>query len=358
MWLMLAENSQLLNSVIANFTVRGIWLESYMPFNFHVEEHMHIRNRINDIKKLRCNACQDYLKLVAIEGWKKPLYEKTQMSVKYWLGKYEHAYKNMRRNGIDNYEIDDMDVTFMSEIIHKCPELFPSKVQTRKAIELLTEDRNVNGHSDENEECEELYIYAFQALSNLQHFIDIVDKWENEIPDEIRLEYNQRYSAKIDEMKKLIDEERIGQVQNIKDIDRDIQRILSSEDSLATWCDIIKLYMDRSLIDHDDKKYQEFVLRASDAGVIHAHGRAADYYLNIENNCDEAERRMRLLTECEEFSIGDVHSIMTAISNYMVCGNILTEGLEELVLSLIDRGYPIEKNGSNVYVMRRKRKNS
>lgn len=113
MWLMLAENSQLLNSVIANFTVRGIWLESYMPFNFHVEEHMHIRNRINDIKKLRCNACQDYLKLVAIEGWKKPLYEKTQMSVKYWPGKYEHAYKNMRRNGIDNYEIDDMDVTFM-----------------------------------------------------------------------------------------------------------------------------------------------------------------------------------------------------------------------------------------------------
>ncbi len=48
---------------------------------------------------------------------------------------------------------------------------------------------------------------------------------------------------------------------------------------------------------------------------------------------------------------------MTAISNYMVCGNILTEGLEELVLSLIDRGYPIEKkNGSNVYVMRRKKK--
>lgn len=31
MWLTLAENSQLLNSVIANFTVRGIWLESYMP---------------------------------------------------------------------------------------------------------------------------------------------------------------------------------------------------------------------------------------------------------------------------------------------------------------------------------------
>lgn len=318
---------------------------------------MHIRNRVTDIKKLRCNACQDYLKLIAVEEWKNQLYEKTKISVKYSPAKYEPAYKDMRQKGIENYEIDDMDVTFISEIIHRCPDIFPSKVETRKAIETLTVDRNVNGHSSENEECEELYIYAFQSLSNLQRFIDTVDKWETEIPDEKRLEYYKKYSAKIDEMKKLIDEERIGQVQNIKDIDRDIQKILSSEDSLATWCDIIKLYMDRSRIDHDDEKYQEFVLRASDAGVIHAHGRAADYYLNMENNCDEAERRLRLLTECEKFSIGDVHSIMTAISTYMVCGNILTEGLEELVLSLIDRGYPIEKNGSNVYVMRRKRKN-
>lgn len=358
MWLTLAENSQLLNSVIANFTVRGIWLESYMPFNFCVEEHMHIRNRVNDIKKLRCNACQDYLKLIAVEEWKNQLYEKTKISVKYLPAKYEHAYKDMRQKGIENYEIDDMDVTFISEIIHKCPDIFPSKVETRKAIEMLTVDRNVNGHSSENEECEELYIYAFQSLSNLQRFIDTVDKWETEIPDEKRLEYFKIYSAKIVEMKKLIDEERINQVQNIKEMDRDIRKILSSDDSLATWCDVIKLYMDRSFkVDRDGKKYQEFVLRASDSGVIYAHGQAADYYLNIEGNCDEAERRMRLLMEYEKFSMGDVQSIISAISTYMIRGNKLTERLEELVVSLIDRGYPIEKDSSNVYVMRRKRKN-
>ena len=40
---------------------------------------MHIRNRISDIKKIRCNACQDYLKMVAVEDWKNQLYEKTQI---------------------------------------------------------------------------------------------------------------------------------------------------------------------------------------------------------------------------------------------------------------------------------------
>lgn len=228
----------------------------------------------------------------------------------------------------------------------------------RKALEQITEDRNVNGHSNENEECEELYRYAFLSLSNLQRFVDTVDEFETDIPDEVRLEYKKRYSAKIVEMQKFIDEERIRQVQNIKDIDRDIQKILASEDSLATWCDVIKIYRDRSFkIDHNVEKYQEFILRASDAGVIHAHGGAADYYLNTDNNCDEAERRIRLLMEDKEkFKLGDVQSIMSAISTYMIRGNVLTEGLEEVVVTLIDRGYPIEKDITNVYVMRRKKK--
>lgn len=104
---------------------------------------MHIRNRISDIKKIRCNACQDYLKMVAVEDWKNQLYEKTQIAVKYSPAKYKPAYKIMRTRGIENYEIDDMDVTFISEVIHKCSYIFPSKVETRKAIEQLTEDRNV-----------------------------------------------------------------------------------------------------------------------------------------------------------------------------------------------------------------------
>ena len=321
---------------------------------------MHIRNRISDIKKIRCNACQDYLKMVAVEDWKNQLYEKTQIAVKYSPAKYKPAYKIMRTRGIENYEIDDMDVTFISEVIHKCSYIFPSKVETRKAIEQLTEDRNVNGHSDENEECEELYRYAFLSLTNLQRFIDTVDEWETDIPDESRLEYRQRYSAEIIEMQKSIDEERIDQVQRTKDMDKDIQRILSSDDRLKTWCDVIKIYMDRSfVIDHNIELYQEFILRASNAGIIHAHGQAADYYLNTDKNCDEAEKRMRLLMEDKDnLSAGDVHSIMSAISMYMIRGNVLSDGLEDVVVTLINWGYPIEKDSTGVYVMLSKREKS
>ena len=45
---------------------------------------------------------------------------KTQIAVKYSPAKYKPAYKIMRTRGIENYEIDDMDVTFISEVIHKC----------------------------------------------------------------------------------------------------------------------------------------------------------------------------------------------------------------------------------------------
>lgn len=142
-------------------------------------------------------------------------------------------------------------------------------------------------------------------------------------------------------------------------MDKDIQRILSSDDRLKTWCDVIKIYMDRSfVIDHNIELYQEFILRASNAGIIHAHGQAADYYLNTDKNCDEAEKRMRLLMEDKDnLSAGDVHSIMSAISMYMIRGNVLSDGLEDVVVTLINWGYPIEKDSTGVYVMLSKREN-
>lgn len=118
--------------------------------------------------------------------------------------------------------------------------------------------------------------------------------------------------------------------------------------------------MDRSfVIDHNIELYQEFILRASNAGIIHAHGQAADYYLNIDKNCDEAEKRMRLLMEDKDnLSAGDVHSIMSAISMYMIRGNVLSDGLEDVVVTLINWGYPIEKDSTGVYVMLSKREKS
>ncbi len=144
--------------------------------------------------------------MVAVEDWKNQLYEKTQIAVKYSPAKYKPAYKIMRTRGIENYEIDDMDVTFISEVIHKCSYIFPSKVETRKAIEQLTEDRNVNGHSDENEECEELYRYAFLSLTN--YSVLLIPLMNGKPISRTRLDCNRQHiSAEIIEMQKSIDEE-------------------------------------------------------------------------------------------------------------------------------------------------------
>lgn len=109
--------------------------------------------------------------MVAVEDWKNQLYEKTQIAVKYSPAKYKPAYKIMRTRGIENYEIDDMDVTFISEVIHKCSYIFPSKVETRKAIEQLTEDRNVNWSFDLKMKSVRSYIdMRFFRLRILQRF--------------------------------------------------------------------------------------------------------------------------------------------------------------------------------------------
>ncbi len=56
---------------------------------------------------------------------------------------------------------------------------------------------------------------------------------------------------------------------------------------------------------------------------------------------------MRLLMEDKDnLSVGDVHSIMSAISMYMIRGNVLSDGLEDVVVTLINWGYPIEKDST------------
>ena len=122
---------------------------------------------------------------------------------------------------------------------------------------------------------------------------------------------------------------------------------------------LLALVLFAFVIDHNIELYQEFILRASNAGIIHAHGQAADYYLNTDKNCDEAEKRMRLLMEDKDnLSAGDVNSIMSAISMYMIRGNVLSDGLEDVVVTLINWGYPIEKDSTGVYVMLSKREKS
>lgn len=107
---------------------------------------MDVRNRMADVIKLRCNVCQDFLKLIITDNWQQFIYEKAKKEIDNngrYKDKYISAYEKMREIGIDNYSIDSMDVTFISEIVHGCKEIAPTNDRTRKSIEQLVEDRNL-----------------------------------------------------------------------------------------------------------------------------------------------------------------------------------------------------------------------
>lgn len=323
---------------------------------------MNVRNRMVDVVKLRCNACQDFLKMIIVEGWQQIIYNKAKKEVDTngrFKDKYISAYEKMREIGIDNYNIDNMDVTFISEIVHGCRIIAPTNEKTRIAIEQLTEDRNLTNHSNENEEDEELYLRGLLALCNLKDFVRAVDKYETNIGDEKRIEYRSKYSKRIDDLKDILDEERICLIQKRKDIECDIRRILDCNDEkqrLNVWCKLSELYMDRYWkIEKNYERYGEFMVKASDAGIKEAHGNAANYFFLIKKDYAEGERKLYMLFESAKvLPACDAKFIIDMINYYLDQDNELTEGMDKLINQIIEQGYPVEKNEDGLYVWPKK----
>jgi tetratricopeptide (TPR) repeat protein len=323
---------------------------------------MNVRNRMADVVKLRCNSCQDFLKMIIADGWQQVIYNKAKNEVASngrYKDKYISAYEKMREIGIDNYSVDDMDVTFISEIVHGCRSIAPTDERTRKSIEQLTEDRNLTNHSNENEEDEELYLRGLLALCNLKRFIRTIDKFETTITDDKRSEYRSYYAKKIEELKDILDEERIRIIQKRKDIERDIRRVLDCTDEkqrLKVWCELEKLYMDRYWkLENDYERFNEFNVAASDAGIVEAHGMAINYFFLINKDYVEGERRLYMLYESYDLLPAyESKSIIDSINFYLAQKNELTDGMNNLIKHIIDQGYPIEKNENGFFIWSKK----
>ena len=267
---------------------------------------MDARNRMADVVKLRCNACQDFLKLIISDNWQQFVYNKAQREIQdngRYKEEYLSAYEKMREIGIDNYSVNDMDVTFISEIIHGCRNIAPTAEGTRKRLEQLIEDRNFKGHSSENDEDEELYLQGLLALCNLRSFVKTVDKFETNIADEKRIEFIRKYLPVISEKMDLLDNERISLIQRKKDIEKDVKRIIDCTDEKQRhhlWSEIKHFYIQRYwLHEKDYDRCFEFEICASDAGIKEAHSDAVDYYIKIRD-FNEAERRLQLYYDSYE----------------------------------------------------------
>ncbi len=321
---------------------------------------MNVRNRMTDVNKLRCNVCQDFLKMYLTDGWQHKLYAKAQSEVQSGKrrDKYIATYEKMRDCGIDNFQISQMDITFICElVIAKFEDTVRVKSITRKALKLIREDRCDRAHSDENEEQEELYLCGLLALCNLRNFIRTVDRYELSIEDSCRLSFRQKYMPKIEQLKAKLDEERIESIQWNKSITQDIRRILESTDPQKTWIKVEKIYMDRYWkLEKDSQKCFEFFVRASDAGIPAAHLLAADYYILMKNYA-EAERRLFMCySGSTEFSTPDVHTFLETI-NFMVVHKVQpSEGILKMILGLQEKGFKIEKGNNGIYKLTKTKK--
>ena len=257
--------------------------------------------------------------------------------------------------GIDNYFIDDMDVTLISEIIHGCGTIAHTDNRTRICIEQLTEDRNLINHSSENEEPEELYLRGLLALCDLRKFIKTVDKYETSIDDVVRINYRSTYVKKIQELQDILDEERISLIQKRKNIAKDIKKLLNCTDEkqrLSLWIQLEQLYTDRYWkLEKDEDMCNEFTIAASDAGIREAHSNAASYFFWIKKDYAECERRLFILYESyDALPVREAKDIIDMINAYLMQGNLLTTGMDKLVRMIMEQGYQIEKNKEGYFL--------
>lgn len=287
-------------------------------------------------------------------GWQKQLYAKAKYEVEAstkYRDKYITAYERMRDSGIEQYSIDDMDVSLIVEVLYDLKDVFPAERNTIYSINKVKADRNAKGHSCENEDLEELYLQGLLNLVNLRRFVVDVDKYEVSIADEYRLDFRRKYIPLIDRLKETLDDERIESLHAAKQIDRDISKILQSKNPDATWLQVWELYMNRDWkLEKNPQGFTNFLVKASDAGIKYAHSGAMDYFLFIQKDYVEVERRMvMLLGAYAKLPIHEMKSVLDAINTYVIGGNSVTTGMVAIIERIKAQGYDIVSNDDGTY---------
>lgn len=313
---------------------------------------MDIRNRTNDVVALRCHVCQDFLRLVLVPDWKDKLYQKAKYAVdnNSHRDNYIEAYNKMRDMGLDAYGVECMDVSFIAVILQFCGNIAPTQTKTREAFKRLATDRNTTNHASENEPTEELYLRGLLSVVDIISFIRTVDLTESTIPDTDRLAFRRKWMHKAEELKSLLDEERIVLVQVQKEIDCDVSAIKDAENPLSTWCSIYEKYMKHYW---KTDRYNKFVVTASDEGITFAHSCAAMCFLQ-EHNYDEFFRRMTMICSAEKpISKGDAFTVLEDLNLYLDLGNKENAQFKSIIDYLKRSGIDIYQNQRGYYKIRK-----
>ena len=313
---------------------------------------MDIKNRLSDINDLRSKVGQDFLKMVIADDWRALLYKKADEKVQAGeqLDKYGTIYSKMSEVGVENYSVDDMDITIINEIIQFRTEILKvkAKLRTKNDMQIIANDKNnLASHLSYNEPSEELYRQGLIALGNLKNFIATVNTFERMIPEDTRKAFYDKYKSEVDRLSSVLDEERIDGVEKRKDIERDIKALLGCTDEKQrrkTWVEVCEQYAGRNFLTNRDK-YYDFVVAASNCGIREAYIGAIHYYLDIKEDYIEAEKTIIKLYEAYD-TLPDYEAkcIVEIVRAYMIQGNEISEGMSRVIDLLIEQGYPINKD--------------
>ena len=308
---------------------------------------MDIRNRMATIKKLRTNACQDFLSLVLVHNWKDVLETVIENETKkQYANTYIPTRRIMREKGKDEYSVYDMDITIINAIIvHHNKELLNSIQQdTINAFLKIKDDKNDMSHANDNEDDSELYSQSFKFLRNIKEFIRTVDEKEiNSIDNTNRQAFLQKYSKEIKELEKTIDKERFETNHTYYKIEKDIKTILESDNKQMVWNLLFESYSKGLLLEGGEKEYCAFIVEAAKAGIIQAYEYAADYYIQIEKDYDMAEKYLYYLYENKVNERYNVQLMMTLADIYLHNLSKHKGDGHAVINSLIDDGYNIQK---------------
>lgn len=306
---------------------------------------MNARNRMADVKKLRTNACQELLSLIIVDGWQEKLY---QIALKAKNNKdhadsYAAALSKMDDYGVSKYSISDMDVTIIATCLLYKQDMITITLHpgTRSAFYKIKDDKNLNSHSGDNEDQEELYLQELYFLNDLAEFVRNFDDYErSKIGKDDSLTIRQKYLSKIDEFKATLDNERIELIHRQKKRAEDIQRIKESKDQRQIWFEYFELYVCEMRNKKDSTEFEAFVYEAAEAGITYAYPSAVDNYV-IRGDYDKAEQYLRYLYENrQEHNTTPEHLMLLA--DIYIHGKCKKTGDGYAILqSLIDEGYNI-----------------
>lgn len=320
---------------------------------------MDLHNRMKDVEKIECRAAQDLLRMLVSPGWQNKLYSVASDAKKYnkpFKDKYINAYEAMRNNGIQNYSIEDMDLTLISSIIlygfKFTPEITLATEETKKAIAMLRNNKNSVSHSGHNETQEELYLQSIIFLYHLKQFVKTVDEFEINISEIKRLHFRQEYISKIDKLITEIDEDRFELIYIKKSVENNVQQVLRSNDKSRAWLEMHSLYSDRythfrkfnNEIENEinEKLLHEFDILSSLSGIAEAHSFAIDHLLH--RNPQDA---IQHINQINPFTLDLAHSALCTIDLITTFHPDQRDNFLPVIHTIVEKGYIVEETEPN-----------